>query len=241
MFLIDDSVAPTLALAWTAADGVKRAEATLPFGSAAERSTITDNLEAFVALGGTRLDTGSGDPTGLIVRVGFYKLDPGTMLLPSIAGPGAVRVSVRGVAFNQPVRVRPASLLQHMTYSEDSLERCGAPGQLADIYLTANAGDDLAGRIRDERGLRGGYFAPSEGEPPARLGSLYQRSTSPRERDEAGGFNWIRVNADGTVDLDAEFPYAAFRHVASAYEPWQPGRFAEPDHFHIEFEVVPAP
>jgi hypothetical protein len=235
MLLADTAAEPTLELAWQTNSGWERCTATLGYTSAAVREPFCGNLDAFLTLGGTRLDKGAGDPTGLIVRVGFYKLDSDELLLPSIAAGGWVALRLDGLRFNQPVRVRTPSVLAHLKYGATALESCNAPRELADVYLSASERDKLAGKLVDDRALRPAYLRVSDDRP--------RRPTEPGRAlppERLTGRAHTRVAADGSVSLEVLFPYAAFRHVLGVYQDPAPGGFAEPDHFHVEVEVLPA-
>ena len=236
LLLADERWTPRLQVSWTTDQGQwKACRASLPYASASARVALCDNLDVYAALGGTRLEKGAADPAGAIVRVGFYKRDPDRLMLQNPARGAFVRIRITNVRFNQPVDPKPRSLVQHMNYSDGALQACGAPSRLADIFLTANREDDLAARIRDPRGVRPGFYSIADRItlPPA---------SSPPQAPEvaASAVTTARVMADGTVTFEALFPYAAFRHAVATLQPPIPGEFSEPDHFHLEFEVVPA-
>jgi hypothetical protein len=199
---------------------------------------MDSGVQAFVALGGTRLDKGAGDPNGAIVRVGFYRQEGAELFLPGIVDGGWVEVELAGVRFNQGVRASPSSLVQHLKYSASALEACGAPSTMGDVYSTGNPSDDLAGRIRDPRGVRPGFFV---GDLTERMWGGWRAEVGPAGLDGArGGHASLNVTGGDTARLRVAFPYAALRHVVAQGEPPLPGRFSEPDHFHVEFEAVPS-
>ena len=234
LLMVDPDERPRLELAWQTNSGWRSCGGRFSYTSPMVREAVCENLTAFVALGGTRLDKQAGDPTGAIVRAGFYKADGGDLLLPDAAPGALVKLRLTGVRFNQPVRVRPTSVLSHLKYGAEALESCGAPRELADVYLTANPEDDLAGSLMDERGARLGYLRVS-GSPlrrPQAVGPVLVP-------EQTTGAATVRVERDGTVTLEAMWPYSAFRHVLGLYQDPAPGGFAEPDHFHVEFEAVP--
>lgn len=235
MLLVDDARVPSLRVAWQTRDGWTNCRTQLRYASAVARERLCDNLDAYVALGGSRLEKGAADPTGAIVRVGFYKRDAERLLMTDAAEGAMIRVTLTGVHFNQPVETQSRSVLTHLKYSDGALEACGAPPRLADLFLTADARDDLSSRIGDPRAVRAGFFRPtSDVDQPDRLARPL-----PPEADASAQVA-TRVLDDGSVELDVLFPYSAFRHVVAALQPPVPGGFSEPDHFHIEFQVVPA-
>jgi len=48
------------------------------------------------------------------------------------------------------------------------------------------------------------------------------------------------TDADGAITMQARIPYELFRHVRDPWLRVQPGTFFEPQHFHVEFESLPA-
>jgi len=48
------------------------------------------------------------------------------------------------------------------------------------------------------------------------------------------------ADADGAITMQARIPYELFRHVRDPWLRVQPGTFFEPQHFHVEFESLPA-
>lgn len=235
MLLVDAEHRPSVTLAWQTKNGWAERTGEFGFTSPSDREEIGANLTAYVALGGTRLDKGAGDPSGLIVRTGFYRIDADEPLLPGIVPGGQVKLTLAGVRFNQPVGVRAESVLAHLKYGAAALEACGAPRELADVYLTANASDTLGDRLRDERGLRAGYLAPVESgrvDRPAEVG----RALAP---EQLSGSCAVRLDDSGGVTVEVLFPYSALRHVLGLYQEPVPGGFDEPDHFHVEFEAAP--
>lgn len=219
LLLVDPESEPTVTVRWVGSDGVVRElSGTRPYTSDAERLPLGGNLDAFVAMGGTRLTKGAGHPRGAVARVGFYKLIPGRPMFESAASDTEFEVRVTGFRFNQPVDPNPASGIQHLKYSPEDLIACGLPGDAREQFNTASADDALNGRVRT--GV------------DARLGVLDGSS------DALGSIEVVE-NRDGSVDLFARFRYPALRNLR---DPWQsdvPGTFLEPVHFHIEFEVLP--
>ena len=219
MLLVDAEVHPTVRVSWTDRDNESRSFiGTRPFGSDAERTPLGGNLEAFVAVGGTRLSKGAGHPRGAIVRVGFYKLDSGLPMFEGVTRDTTIEVALTGVTFNQPVDPSPASGVQHLKYAEEDLESCGLPGDAREQFNIASPVDDLNSRTQPGVDARLGVLSGDEGS----LGSI-----EVLERD------------DGTIDVIARFRYPALRNLR---DPWMsdlPGTFLEPIHFHIEAEVLP--
>lgn len=219
LLLVDAEQKPHVSIGWTAADGEARLyEGDRAWSADFDRTALGGNIAAYAAVGGARLKTGSGHPEGAIIRVGFYKIDQGASFFDDIAEDGVVRVEMRGVRFNQPARPIPRTVLQHLKFAREALVSCRVPSDAWSLYNTADPGETLNGRARMGYDTRAGALAgrkPGEGSVDA------------------------SVEADGTITLWAEVPYALFKHIR---DPWRraiPGTFLEPMHFHVEVEVLP--
>jgi len=219
ILLVDDTARATVHVEWTDRSGEKhRLEGVRPYSSDAARTELGGNLEAFVAMGGSRLEKGAGHPRGAIVRVGFYKQDPAKPMFPRIDPDRDIVVRLLGVRFNQPVDPIPSSVVQHLKYAKEDLEACAMPGDAREQFNLASEKDTLNGRIRPGT--------------DARLGALANTA-------DASGSVETRRREKTTVDLITRFKYGALRNLR---DPWQldlPGTFLEPIHFHIELEVLP--
>lgn len=234
MLLVESQPQPEIELRWQTPSGWMSEVAQLPYTSPHVRTTLDSGVEAFVALGGTRLDKGAGDPKGVIVRIGFYRSPEAEVFLPGIQAGGWVEVELAGVRFNQQVSSSTRSIVQHIKFSDEALEACGAPAEMRDVYATANPNDDLGGDLLFEPGARMGFFA---GELTPRLWGSWEPRIAPAET--LGGFASVVLKDNITGTLRVAFPYSALRHVVAQGEPPIPGQFSEPDHFHFEFEAVP--
>lgn len=228
MFLVDDAKLPHVVLGWPTrsdAEGGAR-EITLEcdraYRSPNEREYLARNLECFVALGGTRLDRGVGHPAGAILRVGFYKKDRSKPMFDDIADNGVVSVRVTNVNFTALPSPIHESALQHIKFLPDDLADCGLGGESVDQFNTVSATDDLYGKITPGNGRLGALDVP--------LGDA--------GKDGKGSIETI-VEADGSVTFNAKFPYGLLRHVKDPWKRSLPGTFTEPQHFHIEIEVLP--
>lgn len=217
LFLADDTKHPHVVISWpTKAGGRITLEADREYRSPGEKTYLGKNLDCFVALGGTRLDKGFGHPAGAIVRVGFYKADFKKLLFEDLADEAVIRVSLTGVYFNRPGTPRPQTALQHLKYMKEDLAACGLGLSAMDQFNTVSETDTMGGKLLPEN---------------ARMGILDGRSD--------GGWVRVRAEEDGSVSLEAEFPYRLLRHVRDPWLRETPGSFFEPNHFHIEFEVLP--
>ncbi len=229
LFLVDDRREPLVEVSWPTASG-ERVELSgrRPYRAAEDRTPMGKNLAVYAALGGTRLEVGASDPGGAIVKVGFYKIDGERWLFEEIAPGGAVTIRVSGVRFNRPGTPRAETLVHHAKFDDpNSLLGCVASAaaatrdNLVDLFNTADEDDTLNGRITARNG---------------RLGVLRVGG----ERSEGKGSAVFDVEEDGSISATVTIPYALFKHPDDPWLRSNPGDFAEPFHFHIEFEVVPA-
>lgn len=218
LFLVDDTVTPRSKLTWTRMDGTtQEIELTLPYTDPNQRHTPIRNLEAFIAVGGTRLDKGAGHPLGAILRVGYYKKDASKPLFEDIKANTLVRIELHNVCFNQPPHPLANRVVQHLKYSPTDMLACGIEATATDQYNTSDAGDTMYGKLTPANSRLGGL----DGADPTK-GSVE-----------------LKVLDDGSVSMVATIPYALFRHVRDPWLRANPGTFFEPTHFHIEYEVIP--
>jgi hypothetical protein len=226
MFVVDDAKLPHVELSWPTRVNGEPGSITLecdrPYRSPNEREFLDKNLECFVALGGTRLDRGAGHPAGAILRVGFYKKDRSKAMFENLADNAVIFVRVTNVHFSAFPAPIHESALQHIKFLPDDLADCGLGGESVDQFNTVSPTDDLYGKILPSNGRLGGLDA-----------SL----------DEAGkdgkGSIQTTIEPDGSVTFTAKFPYGLLRHVKDPWKRSLPGTFTEPQHFHIEIEVLP--
>ena len=187
------------------------------YGSSGDRQPLGANVSCYVAMGGTRLERGAGHPKGAVVQVGLGRIDSIRPFFADIAEDPVVSIRLTGVFMNQPVTPRPGSVVMRLRYQPDDLAACGLGGSASSLFLTASRTDTLRGRITPDTG---------------RLGVL--------DGAEPGhGSVKLTKEADGSVTLDAQVPYALLRHIKDPWLRTQPGTFLEPAYFHIEFEVIP--
>jgi hypothetical protein len=218
MLLGDDSARPEIVVRWLSDGRWAEHRAELAFGAPDQGSAIDGtNLEAFVALGGTRLELGAGHPRGAILRVGLTKMARSRALFRRVDPGSDVEITVRGAGFNQPVRVDPSTALVHLNYALDDVEACSLPAEASNQYLLRDPDDTLGGAVR------AGYNATPGGLDGAR----------------GHGTAWASVDADGTVTLGVRVPYAMLRHLQDPWASGLPGTFFEPVRLHAEVEVLP--
>ena len=224
LLLVEPEAKPTLELRWPTASGGERVHTlAMEYAAPGGRVVLADGIEAYVALGGSRLDKGVADPWGLICRVGIYRAEGAEPIFRDIEPGGTITLTLAGVRFNQAVDVDAARIVQHVKFTEQELEACGLVGAATDLFNTTDELDPMRARMRRET-ARHGYFAidadaTNEGDGPA----VRVDRASPREAGVA-----------------VAFPYTALRHPLDPSRLEAPGAFQEPSHFHVEFEAVPA-
>lgn len=215
--MADTGRTPRVTVSWPTQDGqTVKLEGERDYRSAADASALGKNVTCYVALGGTRLDKGFGDPHGAILRVGLYKKDAKELFFEGIAEGGEVVITLDHVWMNQPVEARPATGLMHERYMLGDLTACGLDGNARNLIVTADPEDPIKARVQLESARFGGLdgVGPEHG------------------RVEA------KVEKDGSVTMTVRFPYPLLRHVKDPYLRTKPGAFFEPQHFHVEMEVV---
>lgn len=231
MLLADDSRQPTVEVSWPTKDGSEtRISGARPYASAGDKSPLGKNVEAYVALGGSRFEKGQGDPKGQLLRVGLYKRDPNVLFFNDLAdvpgGQARIVITLKGVFLNQPaVESRgehgKGTALAHLKYSIADLTGCGLDATARNQYLTADPDDPVKQVIEQGSG---------------RWGSL---DCGAEASGEKRGCATVTNEPDGSLTVRWEIPYLLLRHMRDPYERTVPGGFFEPPHFHVEIEVVP--
>jgi hypothetical protein len=218
MLLADTARVPRVEVTWPVESGDDvRLAGDRTYTSPQGKQALGRNVSAYVAMGGTRLDRGASHPKGAVVRVGLYKTDPAKPFFEGIPDGAKLTVRLTNVAMNQPVRPWPATVVMHLKYSPDELAGCGLGGAANALFYTVSRTDTLNGKITPDNG-RMGFLDGSHSD---------------------GGTIDLRSEPDGSVSLVAVFPYALLRHMKDPWLRTAPGAFVEPNHFHIEFEVLP--
>ncbi|RMH26220.1 MAG: hypothetical protein D6692_09755 [Planctomycetota bacterium] len=218
MLLADDATIPTVQVTWRSVGRDVTREGARPFAAPDDAEPFEGcNLSASVSLGGTRLEVGAGHPRGAVLRVEIRKTETHRAFFPGIDPGSSFRVEVRGVRFNQPVRVDPDTALVHLKYSLKDVEACSLPPSAANQFLLANQQDTLGGMVAAGVNATPGGLS---GEP-------------------GRGSVEARVEADGSVTFAVVMPYALLRHLQDPWASDLPGTFFEPIRLHAEIEVLP--
>lgn len=219
VLLADDSRPAHVTVSWPTRDGkTTTIEGERHYQSAGQKSPLGRGIDCYVALGGTRLNKGMGDPKGAGILVGLYKADAKKPFFENIAENAVISVTLDRVFMNQPAAPREKTVLMHLRYMLEDLAACGISGNGRNLITTSDPEDPIKDRTQGAS---------------ARLGSLDGKT------DEHGKVE-TKVEADGSITLMVKFPYPLLRHTEDPYKRTNPGGFFEPNHFHIEVEVVPS-
>lgn len=225
LLLVEPDAKPTLELRWPITGGGERVHALeMAYTAPGGRVALAEGVEAYVALGGSRLDKGVADPRGLICRAGIYRTEGAEPIFRDIEPGGVITLTLTGVRFNQAVDVDARRIVQHVKFTVEELEACGLVGAATDLFNTADERDPMRARMRRES-ARHGYFSTGEAR---------------EDGDDAGGRVRVTRVSAREVGVVLRFPYAALRHPLDPSRLEAPGAFQEPSHFHVEFEAVPS-
>lgn len=250
---IDDRFEPKFTIEWETAAGEQvTLEGQAPYRAPEDRKFIGHNVEAFIAVGGTRLTKAAGHRSGAILRVGFYKKDTQKLFFEDIRDGSSVTVTMTGVRFMRDGAPDPETLVQHLKYTLEDVEECGLTGEAMDQYNTRNPGDTMHGKLTPEN-ARLGSLNGVPGDEPKREAlanggdAKPSDADSPEESEKAAaqrapfpeGDSEVWLEEDGSVSMRVTIPYALFRHVRDPWMRTDPGGFFEPYHFHIEYEAIP--
>jgi hypothetical protein len=218
ILLVDEASTPRITLSWPTLEGeTVRLERDAEYTNPDDRIWMGRNVECFAAVGGTRLLRGAGHHRGLIVAVGFRKLDASRAFFDDLPDKATIRVELSNIRFNQEDAVpRADTAFQRLQYTVEDIIACGLPPDATELFNTVDPQESLAGSITGENG---------------RLGSLDGRGDN-------GSMRFVREE-DGTYTMTAQIPYGLMRHIGDPWRRTNPGTFFEPFRFEFEYEVVP--
>ena len=219
LLLPDMDTDPLIEVSWETLSGERiDLSGARPYTGDGGREPLGENIDAFAAVGGTRLSKSAGHPDGLSVRAGFYKSDPTAPFFRDIGEGGLVRVRFSGVRVNHPAAARVESIVQHLKFSLKDLETCAIPDDAFQQFNFYSETELLNGRTTPGVDARPGVLDGSE---------------------PGDGRCEARTEEDGSITLEIEFPYALLRHILDPWASEIPGTFVEPIHFHFEIELLP--
>lgn len=218
LLLADDTRLPQVRVQWEKSDGsLIEYEATLPYASPSDVARLGENVRAFIALGGSRLEKGAGHPDGAIVRVGLEKADRTRLFFTDIAHGADVTIELTGVFFNQPTVPDPETIVHRLEYKVEDVEACGLSVDQTEMFNVASEDDTMGGMILPRQVRFASLDGSSDGEGDVRV--------------------WIA--ADGSLSMRAVIPYRLLRHKGDPWGLEVPGTFFEPFRFDLEYQVLP--
>lgn len=238
VLIANQEVEPTVTIRWMSKDGERVLSGSLPYGPPTGGSVLSriaereqgdevidaqSNIRAYMALGGTRIDTGAGHPEGVVLRVGLTKVDSSRAFFAKIVPGTSVVIELEGVVLSKLVMYHEGTGMMHLKYAIGDLEACSLPGTARNQYLLSHPDDTLAGRVTDGINASRGVFDEREGELYGDLDVLIEKND---EGEQRVGFRF-------------EVPYGLFRHLQDPWDSVLPGTFFEPIHLHAEVEMIP--
>jgi len=233
ILLADDTIEPTMTVRWMTTEGLREISASIiygpPKGGVILQSSVTDqdqtkdaksNIRAYLALGGSRVDTGAGHPKGIVIRAGLTKVDSAKPFFAKIVPGSHVEIELQGVVLSEPIQYHQGTGIMHLKYAIGDLLACSLPGTARNQYLLSDPKDTLGGRV----------VAGVNATPGALEGIT-----------ESGGSFDITVNPDDPTMMGyiVKVPYGYFRHLQDPWDSRLPGTFFEPIHLHAEAELIP--
>jgi len=223
MLLVNEDQHPSVEVSWVV-DGQRQPfTATLPFSAPIGGEPIGHNVKCYVALGGTRIETGAGHPKGALIRLGITKVDPTRAFFAGIDPHTDLEMTITGVRFNQPVKYHEGTGLMHLKYGLGDLKACSLPGTARNQYLLSDPSDTLGGRVKAGiNATPGALDGKDEGE--IRHGEI----TIEIDKDDPS-----------IVSMHVRVPYGLLRHLQDPWKSDLPGTFFEPIHMHTEAELIP--
>ena len=217
ILLADGTKEPRVRISWPTKEGAIEVSGHRAYQSPAQKAPIGPNIDCYVALGGTRLNKGMADANGAVVLVGLYKQDASKPFFAGIKDRGVVTISLTGIFMNQPAVPKPETAMMHLKYMMEDLKACGLSGDARNLFNTSDPKDPII-----ERATGGSVRAGCLDGKGADHGSVA-----------------TKVEADGSISITLTVPYALLRHTQDPYQRTNPGGFFEPNHFHLEVELLP--
>lgn len=229
ILLADESALPTVTIRWMTKEGERVLSGQLPYG-APKGGEILDgagaesNIRAYLALGGSRVDTGAGHPKGAVIRVGLTKVENSQPFFEDIVPGTSIYIELQGVVMADPIKYHDGTGMMHLKYSIGDLEACALPGTANNQYLLSSPDDTLGGRVDAGVNATPGGLSGSEGESSQSVGSFD-----------------VVVSSENPVQLSysVRVPFGLLRHLQDPWESVLPNTFFEPIHLHAEAEVLP--
>ncbi len=219
LLLVDDSVIPSVEVRWVANGEVLTFKGDMPYTAPAGGDPIAKNVKCYVALGGTRVETGAGHPKGAVIRLGITKIDGNRAFFANIDPHTEIEFTIKGVRFNQPVKYHQGTGMMHLKYAIGDLKACALPGTARNQYLLSDPEDTLGGRV-----------IAGENATPGALDGQDSNGSMTVEVDE---------HDQALVNMFVRVPFGMLRHLQDPWVSDLPGTFFEPIHMHAEAELIP--
>lgn len=226
ILLADDSVHPTMTVRWTTNHGQREVTGPMTYGPPLGGEILqgdtkgeAGNVRAYLALGGSRVDTGAGHPNGIVIRTGLTKVDSAKPFFEDIKAGGMIEIEIEGVKLNQPIKYHEGTGIMHLKYAIGDLLACSLPGTARNQYLLSDPKDTLGGRV----------VAGVNATPGALSGD-----------SEWGGSFDVTVDEDDPTRMGfvVRVPFGLLRHLQDPWESTLPNTFFEPIHLHAEAELL---
>ena len=224
ILLANASIEPTMTIRWTSNQGPRELSGSLPYGPPSggeilEGSREDGNIRAYLAIGGTRVETGAGHPKGLVIRAGLTKVESARQFFQDIAPGTSIEIELEGVVLQSEIKYHEGTGIMHLKYAIGDLLACSLPGTARNQYLLSDPKDTLGGRV----------VAGLNATPGALDGS-----------EDHGSINFTIDDQDASkISMQFVVPYAMLRHLQDPWNSTLPGTFFEPIHLHAEVEVIP--
>lgn len=219
LLLVDDAAIPSVEVRWVANRELLSFTGTMPYTAPTGGENIGKNVKCYVALGGTRIETGAGHPKGAVIRLGVTKVDGNRAFFAGIDPKTEIEFTITGVRFNQPVKYHQGTGMMHLSYALGDLKACALPGTARNQYLLSDPDDTLGGRV-----VAGVNATP---------GALDGQETNGKITIEVDEFD------PTLVTMFVRVPFGLLRHLQDPWESDLPGTFFEPIHMHAEAEMIP--
>jgi len=230
ILLADDTIEPVMTVRWVTSDGLREISGAMGYGPPSggvvllsgegEGLDVQSNIRAYLALGGSRVDTGAGHPKGVVIRAGLTKVESARPFFKDIEPGTDVEIEIRGVVLSEPIQYHKGTGIMHLKYAIGDLLACSLPGTARNQYLLSDPKDTLGGRV-----VAGVNATPGALEGVA----------------EGGGAFEVTVDAEDPTRMGyvVTVPYGYFRHLQDPWDSTLPGTFFEPIHLHAEAELIP--
>jgi len=226
ILLVDETIEPVMTVRWMTGDGEREVTGAMVYGPPkggivleGDTEGEAGNVRAYLALGGSRLDTGAGHPKGILIRAGLTKVESAKPFFEDIEAGSSVEIEIRGVVLSEPIQFHAGTGIMHLKYAIGDLEACSLPGTARNQYLLSDPKDTLGGRV----------IAGVNATPGALSGA-----------DVDGGSFVVEIAEDGlTMGYVVRVPYGLLRHLQDPWDSVLPGTFFEPIHLHAEAELIP--